>query len=56
LEGEDVKRFETFITMLKNINDESLILEHIVVEGNHQTAFPMTTLQGVTWLSDLIKE
>ena len=48
--------FEKFITMLKSINDESLTLQHIVVEGNHQTAFPMTAVQSVIWLSDLLKK
>ncbi|NQX82320.1 MAG: alpha/beta hydrolase [Flavobacteriaceae bacterium] len=54
---EDIKGFEKFITMLKNINDESLTLKHVVIEGGtHQTAFPMTAVLSVTWLSGLIKE
>jgi len=54
---EGIKGFEKFITMLKNINDESLTLEHVLIEGGtHQTAFPMTAIRSVTWLSDLIKE
>jgi len=57
LEGEDNPHFGKFITMLKNINDESLTLQYVVIEGgNHQTAFPMTAVRSVTWLSDLIKE
>jgi len=56
LEGEDIPHFEKFITMLKNINDESLTLQHVVVEGNHHTSFPMTAVRGVIWLSDLIKK
>jgi len=56
LEGKDSPHFEKFITMLKNIHDESLTLQHVVVEGDHRTAFPMTALRSVTWLSDLIKE
>ncbi len=56
LEGEDIPRFEKFITMLKNINDGSLSLQHAVVEGDHQTSFPMTTICSMHWLSGLIKE
>ncbi len=56
LEGKGIPHFEKFITMLKSINDESLTLQHLVVEGNHQTAMPMTTVRSMYWLSDLIKE
>ncbi len=52
----DKQHFEEFITILENLNDESLTFEHIVVEGDHHTSFPMTTVRGVTWLSDLIKD
>ena len=55
LEEKDTPHFEKFITMLKSINDESLTLQHIVVEGNHQTAMPMTAIRSMYWLSDLIK-
>ena len=47
---------EKFISMLKNKNDERLSLQHVVIEGSHQTAFPMTGVRSVTWLSDLTKE
>lgn len=47
---------EQLITMLKARNDKSLSLKHAVIEGSHQTAFPLTGIQSVTWLSDLIKE
>ncbi len=56
LEEKDTPHFEKFITMLKSINDESLTLQHIVVEGNHHTAFPMTAVQSVIWLSELLKK
>lgn len=56
LEEKNTSIFEKFITMLKSINDESLTLQHIVVEGDHQTSFPMTSIRSVIWLSDLIKE
>ncbi|WP_024772997.1 alpha/beta hydrolase [Aquimarina macrocephali] len=56
LEEKDTPHFEKFITMLKSINDESLTLQHIVVEGDHQTSSPMTAIRSIYWLSDLIKE
>lgn len=52
----DKQHFEEFITRLESLNDESLSFEHIVVEGDHQTSFPMTAIRGVAWLSDLIKD
>ncbi len=30
LEGDDIPHFEKYITMLKNLNDESLMLHHVV--------------------------
>ena len=48
--GEHVKEF---VTLLKNRNDESLALQHVVIEGSHQTAFPMTGVRSVTWLASL---
>lgn len=45
-----------FVTLLKARNDNSLSIESIVIEGSHQTAFPMTGVSSVTWLSNLSKE
>ena len=45
-----------FVAMLKNKNDESLRLAHVVINGNHQTAFPLTGVRSITWLSNIIKE
>lgn len=56
LEGEDNPLFEKFITMLKNLGDESLTVQHAVVEGDHRTSFPKTAMCSIDWLSDLIKE
>ena len=52
----DKELFEEFITILENLNDQTVTFEHIVVEGDHQTSFAMTTVRGVTWLSGLIKD
>ena len=47
---------EELISLLKNRNDQSLNLSPVVIEGSHQTAFPMTAVRGVTWAADLMKE
>ena len=49
------KHINEFISLLKNRNDNSLSLTHEVVEGSHQTGFPMAGLRSVTWLSNLTK-
>lgn len=55
LEKELGEHAKEFIAMLKNRNDKSLSLTSVVVEGNHQDAFPMTGVRSVTWLSNLTK-
>ena len=45
-----------FVALLKANNDNSLSIEHAVIEGSHETAFPMTGVRSVTWLSNLSKE
>lgn len=50
------ERVDKFIAALKARNDQSLSLKHIVVEGTHQTAFPMTTVRSIYWLSALLKK
>ncbi|OJJ17994.1 hydrolase [marine bacterium AO1-C] len=47
------ERADKFIALLKN--HKSVSLKHITVEGTHSTAFPMTTVRGIYWLSDLLK-
>lgn len=56
LEKELGAHAEKFISLLKNRNDKSLSLTHVVMEGDHQKAFPMTGVGGVTWLANLIDE
>lgn len=46
---------EPFIALLKAQSDESLSITNPVIEGSHQTAFPLTGVQGITWLSGLFK-
>lgn len=47
---------EQLISLLRSRNDQGLSLNPVVIEGSHQTAFPMTAVRSVTWLSDLTKE
>ena len=55
-EKELAEYADKFIALLKNRNDKSISLEHAVIEGTHQTAFPTTAVRSVTWLSNLTKE
>ncbi len=52
LEKELGSSVEKFISILKSRNDTSLFLKHVVIEGSHQTAFPMTAVQSMYWLSN----
>ena len=56
LEEELREHIDTFIAMLKGKNDESLKLKQVVIEGSHQSAFPMTAVRSIYWLANLIKE
>ncbi len=52
LEKELSQHIEEFIAVVKNKNDEHVSLQHEVIEGSHQTAFPATGVRSVTWLSN----
>ena len=58
--GEDEKEASThidqFIDLLKSRKDPQLSVTHQVLEGNHQTAFPLTGIQSVKWLADLVQQ
>lgn len=57
LEEEELHEpISKFVNLLKDRKDNSLSIEYAVIEGNHETAFPMTGVRSVTWLSNLIKE
>ncbi len=45
---------DQLINLLNARNDKSLSLTHKVIEGNHQTAFPLTSVKAVTWLVQLL--
>jgi len=55
-EEELAELINEFITLLNSRNDESLFLDYEVIEGSHQTAFPLTGVRSVTWLSGLGSE
>ncbi|WP_185235269.1 alpha/beta hydrolase [Teredinibacter franksiae] len=44
---------DKFIGILRAKNDKNLYLMHVVVEGDHQAAFPMTGVRSISWLSGL---
>ncbi|WP_299531098.1 alpha/beta hydrolase-fold protein [Ulvibacterium sp.] len=57
LEEEELHEpISEFVNSLKARNDNGLSIEHVVIEGSHETAFPMTGVHSVTWLSGLITE
>lgn len=56
LEKKSHEPISEFVTLLRARNNSSLSIEHAVIEGSHHTAFPMTGLRSVTWLSNLIKD
>ena len=45
-----------FVALLKARNYKSLSIKHPVIEGSHQTAFPMTAVRAVAWLAKLVSE
>lgn len=54
-EKEELSSYgEPFIALLKARNDQSLSITHKIIEGSHQTAFPLTGIKSMTWLSDLM--
>ncbi|TAI47600.1 alpha/beta hydrolase [Flagellimonas allohymeniacidonis] len=56
LEDELGPHVEEFVTMVKSKKDETLSLEHVVLEGSHQTVFPLAGVESVRWLSKITKE
>ena len=57
LEEQELRQpISEFVNSLNAINDKSLSIESVVIEGSHQTAFPMTGVRAVTWLANLTTE
>ncbi|GAA6154142.1 alpha/beta hydrolase [Pseudoteredinibacter isoporae] len=53
LENELAEYVEEFITLLKQRNDDSLMLEQVVIDGDHQRASPPTAIRALNWLHGL---
>ena len=51
---EETTPIEDFVRLLKNRRDGGLAVHKEVVEGNHQTAFPMTAVRSASWLSNIM--
>lgn len=56
LEKDLGMHIDKFVALLKARNDKHLILKRVVIEGSHQTAFPMTAVRSMYWLSEITKE
>ncbi len=56
LETDLAKHANELIRMLNSRNDDSLSISQMVIDGNHSTAFPLTGVKSITWLSNLIKQ
>ena len=54
LEKETSPYTDEMITMLRNKNDKRLLVNHEVIEGTHETAFPMTAVRSMQWLSERV--
>ncbi|WP_299180171.1 serine hydrolase [uncultured Aquimarina sp.] len=51
---KDMEPIEEFIKLLKDRRDSGLSVLNEVIEGTHGTAFPMTAVRSVTWLSSMM--
>lgn len=57
LEEEKLRQpISEFVNTLNARNEKTLSIESVVIEGSHQTAFPMTGVRAVTWLANLTTE
>lgn len=49
------KQIETFLTLLQSDGNKNLSVKHAVIKGSHQTAFPATGVQSISWLSGILE-
>ena len=54
LEKDMEEPIDEFVSILKNRRDSGLAVLKVVIDGDHGTAFPMTVVRSVTWLSSLM--
>lgn len=50
------ERIEVFLDALQKNTNKKLSVTHAVIKGDHQTAFPETGVQSVTWLADILRK
>lgn len=53
LEGELGEHADRFIGLLKKNQGKAININKKVIEGSHQTAFPLTGVRGITWLASM---
>ncbi len=53
-EQEAAGPIEDFIKVLNSRRDDGLAVQKVVIEGTHQSAFPMTAVRSVAWLSNIM--
>jgi predicted alpha/beta superfamily hydrolase/CubicO group peptidase (beta-lactamase class C family) len=49
-----VAPIDAFVKLLKDRRDNGLSVQKVVIDGSHGTAFPMTTVRSVAWLSSIL--
>ncbi|WP_347925925.1 serine hydrolase [Pontimicrobium sp. SW4] len=54
LEENMVEPIDAFVKLLKDRRDDGLAVLKEVIHGNHGTAFPMSAVRSVAWLSSLM--
>ena len=54
LEKNMVEPIDSLVKILNDRRDSGLAVQKKVIEGSHQTAFPMTAVHSVAWLSSLM--
>ncbi|MEM9000405.1 MAG: alpha/beta hydrolase-fold protein [Bacteroidota bacterium] len=53
LEKESGEHIDEFVALLKSRNDQHVTLQYEIIDGSHQTAFPMTVVRSIAWLSKI---
>lgn len=55
-EIDRAEHIAAFVTQLKTKNSPQKLSSLMVIPGNHQTAFPETSIASIKWLADIVKE
>ncbi len=54
LEEDMVQPIDEFVSLLKDRRDDGLAVYKEVIDGNHESAFPLTAVRSVAWLSSVM--